>query len=203
MDSQAATSSLGVMNLLNHSLSLIKTTLKEAKIWSKAHRKEEKQTTQHIMDQSPPFFLFWGGGLKTGCSFYCLSAPSPTAAGKQRWKEEKRGGHFCIEKLERLIRTSRVKHEKESERQENRENWEEGQTDAERDRWGFKCGWFLMPLSRMFLCAHVCKGSLSMNVWVCVYRWILGGGSWNTKQTHYCQFSPKGCQESLSFILFM
>lgn len=56
---------------------------------------------------------------------------------------------------------SRVKHEKESERQENRE---EGQTDAERDRRGFKCGWFLMPLSRMFLCAHVCKGSLSMNV---------------------------------------
>lgn len=61
MASQAATSSLGVMNLLNHSLSLIKTTLKEAKIWSKAHRKEEKQTTQHIMDQSPPFFYFGVG----------------------------------------------------------------------------------------------------------------------------------------------
>lgn len=124
------TAKMQLLGVMNHSLSFIKTTLKEAKIFNKEQRKEDKQTTQHRMDQSP-FLIFWG--LETGCSFYWLSAPTPLQqANREMKRKEGRRGHFCIERLERLIRTSWVKHEKERERVREEKREKERKRDAER-----------------------------------------------------------------------
>lgn len=170
------TAELQALGVMNHSLPLIKTTLKEAKICNKVHRKEEKQTTQQRMVQSP-FLIF--GGTRNRRLFSLAVGSHPTAAGKQR-DEKMRRGHFGIERLKRLIRTSRGKHEKD--RKTGREK-------------------VCVECRVLQNCMHFNGGALCVSSEVCtcmgryfkyekgcvsnlrVYRWVPGGSGWNTKQT--------------------
>lgn len=110
---------------LNHSLSLIKTTLKEAKIWSKVHRREEKQTTQRRMDQC----LFYFVELKQAVLLSAVSS-HPTAAGKQRhekmWRER---GTFLYWGVREVCPDILGK------------AWEKKQRNEKRERWGWGGCW--------------------------------------------------------------
>lgn len=149
---------------MNHSLSFIKTTLKAAKIFNKVHRKEEKQTTQHRMDQSP-FFDFVG--TRNRLLFLLAVSSHPTAAGKQR--DEKKGrekGPFLYwavreahpDVLGEAWERERVwgeKREKEKKRQgerkrdEERVCWVQNSSNVYAFQWGALC-----VLAEG--CAHVC-----------------------------------------------